>query len=131
MDFYKPYIRPHADDHHYLRVSRMMTLAWGLILMTIAIAAQHLQRSALEMALTVVSIPYGSMLGIFLLGVLTRRASSRGALVGALCGLATLAMVMRYTNVAWTWYVAFGTVVTFVVGGLVSLTTPPRSTIQE
>jgi SSS family transporter len=131
MDFYKPYIRPQADDHHYLRVSRMMTLAWGFILMVIAIAAQHLQRSALEMALTVVSIPYGSMLGIFLLGVLTRRATSRGALIGALCALATLAAVMRYTNIAWTWYVAFGTVVTFVVGGLVSLATPPRSTIQK
>src|SRR5664279_3093020 len=48
MDFYKPYIRPQADDRHYLRVSRMMTLAWGLILMVIAMAARHLERSALE-----------------------------------------------------------------------------------
>jgi Na+/proline symporter len=121
MDFYKPFARPRADDRHYLRVSRLMTLIWGAVIITIALAAQYLQRSALELALTVASVPYGSMLGIFLLGVLTRRANSRGALVGALCALATLGYVMHYTTIAWTWYVAIGTVVTFVVGFFVSL----------
>src|SRR5208282_1826729 len=126
MDFYKPFARPQADDQHYLRVSRMMTLIWGAVIITIALAAQYLQRSAMELALTVASVPYGSMLGIFLLGVLTRRANSRGALVGALCALATLGYVMRYTSIAWTWYAAMGTVVTFTVGFLVSLGAPNR-----
>jgi SSS family transporter len=121
VDFYRPFLRPHADEQHYLRVSRAATLIWGAVIISIALAAQHLQRSALELALTVASVPYGSMLGIFLLGVLTRRASSRGALVGALAALATLAYVMRFTTIAWTWYVAIGTVVTFAVGLVVSL----------
>ena len=98
------------------------------MIITIALAAQYLQRSALELALTVASVPYGSMLGIFLLGVLTRRATSRGALVGALCALATLGYVMHYTTIAWTWYVAIGTIVTFTVGDLlVSVLTQPRA----
>src|SRR5208282_2588922 len=126
MDFYKPMARPDADDQHYLRVSRLMTLIWGAVIITIALAAQYLQRSALESALTVASVPYGSMLGIFLLGVLTRRATSRGALVGALVALATLAYVIYYTNIAWTWYVAIGTVVTFTVGLFVSFATSDR-----
>jgi SSS family solute:Na+ symporter len=124
MDFYKPLARPGTDDRHYLRVSRMMTLVWGAVIITIALAAKYLQGSALELALTVASVPYGSMLGIFLLGVLTRRATSRGALIGALCALATLGYVMHYTAIAWTWYVAMGTVVTFTVGLLVSLAGP-------
>jgi SSS family transporter len=126
MDFYKPFARPRTDDRHYLRVSRLATLAWGVVIITIALAAQYLQRSALELALTVASVPYGSMLGIFLLGVLTRRANSRGALVGALCALATLGYVMRYTSIAWTWYVAIGTMVTFFVGLAVSRATSSR-----
>src|SRR5208282_4015484 len=126
MDFYKPFARPQADDQHYLRVSRLMTLIWGVVIISIALAAQYLQRNALELALTVASVPYGSMMGIFLLGVLTRRATSRGALVGALCALATLGYVMRYTTIAWTWYVAIGTVVTFAVGFLVSLASSGR-----
>ena len=124
MDFYKPFARPHADERHYLRMSRLATVAWGVIIITIALAAQHFQRSALELALTVASIPYGSMLGIFLLGVLTRRVTSRSAFTGALFALATLAYVMRYTTIAWTWYVAIGTVVTFSVGLLMSLAMP-------
>jgi SSS family solute:Na+ symporter len=129
MDFYQPFARPREDDRHYLRVSRMMTLVWGAVIITIALAAQYLQRSAMELALTVASIPYGSMLGIFLLGVLTRRATSRGALVGALVALATLAYVMNYTNIAWTWYAAIGTVVTFTVGFFVSLVAPDETRV--
>jgi SSS family solute:Na+ symporter len=126
MDFYKPLARPRGNDQHYLRVSRLATVVWGVVIITIALAAQYLQRSALELALTVASIPYGSMLGIFLLGVLTRRATSRGALVGALCALATLGYVMHYTTIAWTWYAAIGTVVTFTVGLFMSFATSDR-----
>ena len=56
------------------------------------------------------------MLGIFLLGVLTRRASGRGALIGALAGLAVLLLVIAFTSIAWTWYVAIGACTTFLVG---------------
>ena len=130
MDFYKPLARPRADDRHYLRVSRLATLIWGAVIITIALAAQYLQRSALELALTVASVPYGSMLGIFMLGVLTRRATSRGAFVGALCALATLAYVIHNTTIAWTWYVAIGTMVTFTVGLSVSFASPRREPVE-
>jgi SSS family transporter len=130
MDFYKPFARPRADDQHYLRVSRLATMVWGAVIITIALAAQNMQRSAMELALTVASIPYGSMLGIFLLGVLTRRANSRGAFVGALCALATLGYIMHYTSIAWTWYVAIGTIVTFSVGLVVSIVSSSRTTVE-
>jgi SSS family transporter len=123
VDFYKPFVQPHADEKHYLRVSRGMTLVWGGVLIIIALIAQLLHRSVLELALTIASVPYGSMLGIFLLGVLTRRANSRGALAGALLALAVLGLVMGFTSTAWTWYVAIGTVVTFVCGWAASLAT--------
>lgn len=121
MDFYKPFVRPTADDRHYLRISRRMTLVWGGVLTLIALAAQQFHRSVLELALTIASVPYGSMLGIFLLGVLTKRANSRGALAGALLALVTLGMVIGFTSIAWTWYVAIGTITTFAVGLLASL----------
>jgi Na+/proline symporter len=122
MDFYKPFVRPNADEKHYLAVSRAVTLGWGAVLVAIALAAQHLHRSVLELALTIASVPYGSMLGIFLLGVLTKRANSRGAFAGALVALATMGVVVGCTSLAWTWYVAVGTVVTFAVGWAVSAT---------
>jgi len=97
-----------------------MILAWGTVLTLIALGAQLLHRSAMELALTIASVPYGSMLGIFLLGVLTKRANTRGALTGALVALAVMVFVVAYTPLAWTWYVALGTVVTFTVGWVAS-----------
>jgi len=116
MDFYKPFVRPEADPAHYLRVSRLVTLVWGGILVLIALLVQQMHQSVLELALTVASVPYGSMLGIFLLGVLTKRATGAGALIGALLGLAALIGFMTFTSVAWTWYVAIGACVTFATG---------------
>jgi len=116
VDFYKPFFRPNGDEKHYLRVSRALTLVWGAVLVLIALLAQSAQRSVLELALTIASVPYGSMLGIFLLGVLTKRATGPATALGALTGLATLGAVIGFTSIAWTWYVAIGTVVTLAVG---------------
>jgi SSS family transporter len=123
VDFYKPFFRPGADEKHYLRVSRGLTLVWGVVLVLIALLAQRAQRSVLELALTIASVPYGSMLGIFLLGVLTKRATSAATALGAVAGLATLGAVVEFTSIAWTWYAAIGTVVTFLVGWTASLIT--------
>jgi SSS family transporter len=116
VDFYKPFFRPAADEKHYLRVSRGLTLAWGAVLVLIALAAQRVHQSVLEFALTIASVPYGSMLGIFLLGVLTKRATATGTALGAGLGLVALLAIIGMTSVAWTWYVAIGTGVTFVTG---------------
>lgn len=126
MDFYKPFVRPDADQPHYLRMSRVMTLVWGGVLIVIAFIAQQAKQSVLELALTIASVPYGSMLGIFLLGVLTKSANWRGTLAGAILGFATLLTVvlcgrLGLVTIAWTWYVAIGTTVTFVGGWLASL----------
>ena len=121
VDFYKPFFRPQAEERHYLAVSRGLTLIWGAVLIGTALLASRLHASVLELALTIASVPYGSMLGIFLLGALTRRTTATGAFLGALAGLVTLVVVMLLTKVAWTWYVAIGTSMTFIAGWAMSL----------
>jgi solute:Na+ symporter, SSS family len=120
MDFYRPWVRPGKDERHYMRVSRGMTIFWGAALIAFALIAHLLKESVLVLALTIASFPYGSMLGVFLLAVLVRNAHWRGTLVGAIVGLVVLAAIMEFTFVAWTWYVAIGTVVTFITGWVVS-----------
>ncbi len=120
VDFYKPFVRPGADEAHYLRVARGMTLVWGGILIGISLIAQHVHRSVLELALTIASVPYGAMLGIFLLGVLTKRVTGHQALLGAVLGLTAITSVVAFTKLAWTWYVAIGTCATFLTGWLAS-----------
>jgi Na+/proline symporter len=61
-------------------------------------------------------VAYGALLGVFLLGVLTSRATQSGAIVGMVAGLGTMIYVSSRTHIAFTWYVLIGTVVTFAVG---------------
>jgi SSS family solute:Na+ symporter len=70
--------------------------------------------------LTIASITYGALLGVFLLGTWNARANENGALVGFAAGLVAMIAVHRFTPLAWTWYVLAGTIVTFAVGTIVS-----------
>jgi Na+/proline symporter len=106
-----------ADPARFLRLSRGMTLAWGLVLMGFGLVKWG---PLLETGLTVASLPFGSLLGLFLLGTLDRGANARGALAGMIAGLAAILCVFRFTSVAFTWYVMIGAIITFLVGSLVS-----------
>ncbi len=105
------------DPKKFLKLSRRMTLVWGVVLMAFGFVRWG---SLLETGLTVASFPLGSLLGLFLLGTLDRRANSRGALSGMFCGLAAIIAVWKFTTVAYTWYVLVGACVTFFIGALVS-----------
>jgi SSS family transporter len=96
-----------------LKRSRWMTLIWGIVLGGLGLAPWG---PVLVAGLTIASITYGAMLGVFLLGIWNVRANATGAITGMLVGIATMVAVNRLTTLAWTWYVLVGTVVTFVSG---------------
>src|SRR5437660_958585 len=123
IDFYRPLVNPNASDDYLLRLSKWFTVGWGLILIVIAIASKSFTKSVLNTALTIASLPYGAMLGAFLLGVLTRRANQKGVMTGMACALIVMLYVWLKTPLAWTWYVLTGTIVCSSIGYLVSLVT--------
>jgi len=106
-----------AEPANFLKISRRMTLVWGLVLMGFGFVKWG---PLLEAGLTVAALPLGSLLGLFLLGTLDRRANARGALVGMFVGLAAILCVFRFTAIAFTWYVLIGSLTTFAVGAVVS-----------
>ncbi len=112
------------DAAGFLRLSRRMTLVWGAVLLGFGLVDWG---PLLEKGLTVASLSFGSLLGLFLLGTLDRGATPRGALAGMISGLATILCVYRFTPVAFTWYVLLGTATTFVVGFVVSRFDSPRN----
>jgi solute:Na+ symporter, SSS family len=120
--------QPGATATQQLGRSRRMTLIWGVILGLLGLVRWG---GVLEAGLTIASITYGGMLGVFLLGTWNRRANETGALVGFATGIASMVAVRFWTPLAFTWYVLAGTIITFVVGSLVSLSggSPPKSEI--
>ena len=121
VDFYLRK-RPDTSDQKRLRLSRVTTIFWGVILFALALASRY-GGSVLEKGLSIASVAYGGLLGVFLLGLITRRANENGAIIGMLCGLALNVYVWIWATaqVAWTWYVTLGAITTFVVGYLASL----------
>ncbi|HYL83467.1 MAG TPA: sodium:solute symporter [Candidatus Angelobacter sp.] len=117
-----------TDAQQFLRLSRGMTLVWGLVL--IAFGLVH-WGPLLEAGLTVASLPFGSLLGLFLLGTLDRGANARGALAGMIAGLAAVLSVFQFTKVAFTWYVLIGACVTLAVGAAASRIATGADTTQN
>jgi solute:Na+ symporter, SSS family len=124
IDFYLR-SRGEVDEKRRVRLSRISTLIWALLLFGLAVLSLHKVGRVVEVGLQIASIAYGALLGVFLLGVLTRKAMESGAMVGMACGFAAELYLWKGTHVAWTWWVAIGTAITFLVGYAASrLATP-------
>jgi SSS family transporter len=98
-----------------LGMARWATVAWGGVLLAIAIGASG-STSVLQAGLSIGSITAGALLGVFLLGTLTKRPGERAAIAGVVAGLGTVLYVVLRTHIAFTWYVLIGTAATFLVG---------------
>ena len=119
IDFYLRF-RPQGDEARRLQLARWITVFWALALFALAVIALHRVGRVVEVGLQIASVAYGALLGVFLLGVLTRRARQNGAIVGMICGFGTELYLWLFTQVAWTWWVPIGATVTFAVGYLAS-----------
>lgn len=128
VDFYARW-RPKSSESRRVFLSRVATVIWGLVLFVLAILSRR-GGKVVEVGLAIASVAYGALLGVFLLGVLTRKASERGAIVGMLCGFTLNVYLWRFTHVPFTWYVALGSIVTFSVGWTTSLILPERRTSE-
>ncbi len=120
MDFFVR-LRPQTDERARMMFSRLSTLVWALILFGLAVLCLQRVTRVVEVGLQIASVAYGALLGVFLLGVLTRRATENAAAVGMLCGLVIEVYLWKFTQVPWTWWVAIGTLTTFAVGYPLSL----------
>src|SRR3989441_898404 len=97
-------------------LSSGIAILFQFVLFGLAVLSLHKVGRVVEVGLQIASVAYGALLGVFLLGVLTRRANQSGTMLGMLCGFSAELYIWLWTRVPWTWYVMIGTVVTFGVG---------------
>ena len=123
-DLYKP-LREGRSDEHYLKVSHLLTLLWGVVQIAVALVLRNKNRSALDLALSIASLINGPILGVFLVGVFLRRVSQTPALIGMLVSSGVMLYIYFGTRIAWTWYVFIGSCITLIVAWLASLAFAP------
>jgi solute:Na+ symporter, SSS family len=124
IDFYKRHFVRHASESHYLNVSKLATISWGLLSCIVAVRAAN-QGSLIEVVNRYGSFFYGSLLGVFMLGILTRRATARGAFWGLIAGMAVVLFVAFWLPwIEFLWHNVIGAVVVVVVGMAISVLVP-------
>src|SRR5690349_4369709 len=123
-DLYKPF-KPNRDDKHYLKVSHVLTLVWGVVQIGVAWFARKAPGSALSQALSIASLINGPILGVFLVGTLLRRVSQPPALIGMIVSSASMLYIFLGTKIAWTWYVFLGSLITVIVAWIASFAFSP------
>lgn len=124
IDVYKRHLNTDADDSHYVVVSRWATLFWGLFACFVATFAANMG-SLIEVVNKFGSYFYGSILGVFILALVVKRANGHGAFIGLLSGMGAVWWVATNTSTAYLWQNVVGAVVVTVVGTLISLVTGP------
>jgi Na+/proline symporter len=99
--------------------SRFFTLFWGSVLIGGAMLFKDSKNPVVELGLSIASFTYGGLLGIFLLGIFSRRISQLEAFIGFSAGVIAMVYVIYDTKIAYTWYTLIGVVVTIIVAHLV------------
>jgi len=122
IDFYRRHFVKDASDTHYLNVSKLATIGWGLFACIVAMYAAN-QGSLIEVVNRYGSFFYGSLLGVFILAILVKRATAAGAFWGLIAGMAvvlTVAFSPWTRDIAFLWHNLIGAVVVVIVGTAVS-----------
>ena len=121
IDFYRRHFVKTGTDAHYLRVSKGATMAWGLFACVVAMYSAN-QGSLIEVVNRYGSLYYGSLLGVFILAILTKKATARGAFWGMVAGMAVVLFVaFQLPWIEFLWHNVIGAVVVVVVGLLISV----------
>ena len=119
MDFYRRIWKREASDAESVRAGRIFTVLWGALTTVGALYAGRLGALALAFG-KIQGFVGGVMLGIFLLGIFSRRTNAVGALVGSLAGMAVVCYFAFGTNISFFWYGTISCLTTIGVGYLVS-----------
>jgi SSS family solute:Na+ symporter len=131
-DIYRPLLAPGRSERHYLVVSRIAVVVFGLVLGAIAYAFSTFSQ-ILWLAFKIAGVTFGSLLGVFLLGLVTTRPVRDWANVTAMTVMAVVnlvLLVLSETGVlvfAWSWLVIIGTAGTILLALVVSRGFFPRA----
>ena len=124
-DFYAP-LSGRKDPRHLLKVGRLATLGWAVVLVGGALSFRSSNQPVVELALAIASITYGGLLGTYILGGVRRVRQLDAILALAVSTIVMLVIVFGkpgpFATLAWPWYVPLGLGITLVTGLTASLT---------
>ena len=121
VDFYQRYFKPAESGEHYLKVSRVFTVFWAIMIVVPALMFAESEGSILETLSEVGSYFVGAKLSMFALGFFSKHTTEKGLLTGVAVGFVVIWYVATMTEIAWPWFCAIGGAVNISVSLVASL----------
>ena len=124
VDFYRRF-KPGISDRHCLIVARRIVVVVGMLAVLVACALVRYDIKSLYFFFQkILGLVSSSLVGIFILGIFTRRSHAQGVLVGAAAGIAALACVTWHSSLNFYLYSVVGIGTCVLVGYFTSLMLP-------
>lgn len=133
MDFFyagRSEARDEAEEKNRVGIAKLWTFGYGVAVTLLALIVSKLG-TFIEASATISGFLGGPLLGVFCLGILSRRANAKGTLFGMIVGLAAVTACSLLTEISFMWYALIGCMTTWGTGLLASLFSPPPSKAQE
>jgi SSS family solute:Na+ symporter len=127
-DLYFPLTDANVSPERQLRVTRILTAFFGAVQIAVGIAGQWVKESIVSSVLGIAAFTTGIVLGVFFLGMFTRRVGQRAALAGLVTGFAAMTAIFFATSLAWPWYALVGSLLTVGAGLAASCVWPREAT---
>jgi SSS family solute:Na+ symporter len=116
LDIYAPLFGKGKTEEQLLKISRRVTLVWGVILSSAAFSFIGLKGTVVEVALGIASYTYGGLLGVFLLGIFSKKANQKDAMIAFATAIIVMTIVIQSVQVAWPLYTVIGSVTAIFTG---------------
>jgi SSS family solute:Na+ symporter len=117
---------PRFTERHDLWISKVTTVFWGAACLVFSFYVGGISDSIIESINKITSLISGPLLGVFLLGLLTRRTNEVGAVTGLIAGFLTnmACWIWAGDEISWLWWNVIGLVVCVALGLLATLLSP-------
>lgn len=125
-DFYNRFSKKEAD----VKLARIVTGCLGIVGIALAALMGSLG-NILEIGMTLNSFFGGPLVGVFLIGMLSKKVRANPAFIGLCCGFALSIYLGFFTEISFLWYGAFSAIFTALVGWILSHLTEPKEGIPS
>ncbi len=125
---------PKTDERSGLRMARILTIASAIVHAVVAIAVYEigLQKAVVDAVLGIAGFAVGLLLGLYALGLFSRRITEQTALIAFILGTIIMCCVWLFTPINGWWYTLIGSSTVAIIGfALSALRDPPAPAVAK
>jgi len=128
IDIYKRMIKKDASDSHYLKVSKLSTILWGIYAIVFALFASQLG-SLVEAVNILGSLVYGTILGIFLVAFYLKKIGGNASFYAALVAELIVLYCYLFTSIPFLWYNVIGCLSVIILALILNPLLPKKAEV--